>query len=67
MVDKEVLHACIKKVGYHNKKLVYILQATQILKDDYASDIPDTLDGLLKLPGIGPKMAYIILQSAWKQ
>lgn len=60
-----LIHACIKKVGYHNKKLVYIIESTRILRDKFDSDVPDTLEGLLSLPGVGPKMAYIALQSAW--
>lgn len=28
----------------------------QILRDQYHDDIPDTLEGLMSLPGVGPKM-----------
>ena len=37
------------------------------MKDDYDSDIPPTLKELVKLPGIGPKMAHIIMDVGWKQ
>ena len=44
---------------------MYIKQATQICKDKYNGDIPDSLDGLLALPGVGPKMAHICMHAAW--
>ena len=37
------------------------------MKDQYKGDIPTTLEGLVKLPGIGPKMAHIIMDIAWNQ
>lgn len=29
--------------------------------------VPDDLDALLSLPGVGPKMAFLALQAAWKK
>lgn len=45
---------------------MYIKKATQMIKDKYDSDIPDSVEELQKLPGVGPKMAYIAMASAWK-
>ncbi len=30
-------------------------------------DIPDTIEGLTSLPGVGPKMAYLCLSAAWNR
>lgn len=46
-------------------KTKYIQKAAQILLDQYNSDIPGSLDELIKLPGVGPKMAHICMHSAW--
>lgn len=35
-------------------------KVAQICLDKYGGDIPSTLDGLLALPGIGPKMAHLV-------
>jgi endonuclease-3 len=43
------------------------LQSTQILKEQYSGDIPPNAVAMMELPGIGPKMAYIIENVAWKQ
>uniref|UniRef100_A0A1I7TWS4 Endonuclease III homolog n=1 Tax=Caenorhabditis tropicalis TaxID=1561998 RepID=A0A1I7TWS4_9PELO len=52
-------------VGFYKRKANYLQQAAQILKNQYSGDIPDTLDGLCSLPGVGPKMANLVMQIAW--
>jgi endonuclease-3 len=47
------------------RKSVYIKQVAQILKDRFDGDIPDSVEGLCSLPGVGPKMAYLCMQCAW--
>lgn len=46
-------------------KTKYIKAAAEILRDKWNSDIPDTIEGLVSLPGVGPKMAYLCMSSAW--
>lgn len=43
----------------------YIKQAMIRLRDEFDSDVPKTVDELCSLPGVGPKMAFLCLQSAW--
>jgi endonuclease-3 len=52
-------------VGFHNNKAKYIREACQTLKADYNCDVPNTYEGLIGLPGVGPKMAILVLQVAW--
>ncbi|KAJ4341752.1 alpha,alpha-trehalase nth1 [Ascochyta clinopodiicola] len=59
------LNGFINKVGFHNLKTKYIKQTAEILRDKFSSDIPDTIAGLVSLPGVGPKMAYLTLSAAW--
>ncbi|KAI8145836.1 DNA glycosylase [Fennellomyces sp. T-0311] len=65
-VDEAVLDGYIKSVGFHTRKAKYIKEAAVILRDKYDGDIPDTIEGLTGLPGVGPKMGYLALQVAWK-
>lgn len=58
--DHETLNGLIKKVGFHNNKTKYMKQAAEIILNQYSGDIPPTADELMKLPGVGPKMAYIV-------
>lgn len=64
-VDPVKLNELIYVVGFHNNKTRYIKATALILRDQHASDIPDTIDGLMSLPGVGPKMAYLCLSAAW--
>lgn len=59
------LNSLIEKVGFHNNKTKYIKAAAVILRDAYAGDIPSTPEGLMSLPGVGPKMAYLCMSAAW--
>ena len=63
--EPEKLNEMIWAVGFHNNKTKYIKAAAEILRDQYNGDIPDTLEGLMGLPGVGPKMAYLCLSAAW--
>ncbi|KAF1918339.1 DNA repair protein-like protein Ntg1 [Ampelomyces quisqualis] len=64
-IDPPALNAFIKKVGFHNLKTKYIKQTAEILRDKFNSEIPDTIEGLVSLPGVGPKMAYLTMSAAW--
>ncbi|KAK3491495.1 hypothetical protein B0T13DRAFT_76885 [Neurospora crassa] len=62
-VEPAVLNELIGKVGFHNNKTRYLKQAAEILRDRYNSDIPDTIEGLMSLPGVGPKMAHLCMSA----
>lgn len=63
--DPKHLDNLIGKVGFHNNKTKYIKAAAVILRDQYKSEIPSTIEGLVSLPGVGPKMAYLCMSAAW--
>lgn len=64
-VAPEKLNELIWAVGFHNNKTKYLKQAAVILRDSWGGDIPDSIEGLVSLPGVGPKMAHLCLSSAW--
>nr|POE75564.1 endonuclease iii like [Quercus suber] len=64
-VEPERLNELIAKVGFHNNKTKYIKSVAPMLRDQFGGDIPDTIEGLISLPGVGPKMAYLTMSSAW--
>ncbi|XP_072931706.1 uncharacterized protein Nthl1 [Epargyreus clarus] len=66
MSDEE-LGKLIYPVGFWKTKVKYIKKTTQTLKDQYDGDIPDSVDKLCKLTGVGPKMAHICMQVAWNK
>ena len=60
---KELIH----KVGFYSRKAIYIKKTTDILLEKYGGDIPDTIEKLMELPGVGPKMGYLALKVAWNK
>ncbi|KAJ6086317.1 hypothetical protein N7486_010598 [Penicillium sp. IBT 16267x] len=64
-VSHERLNELIHTIGFHNNKTKYIKSAALILRDQYDGDIPSTPEGLMSLPGVGPKMAYLCMSAAW--
>lgn len=65
--EDEVLQELIYPVSFYRTKVKNIKKTSQILKDNYKSDVPDNIKDLLALPGVGPKMGYLILKSAWNK
>ncbi len=59
-VEKETLSTMIGKVGFYNNKTKYMKETAKILIEKYDGDIPPTAKEMMTLPGVGPKMAYII-------
>lgn len=64
-VEPEKLNELIWQVGFHNNKTKYIKQVAPVLRDKFNGDIPDTIEGLVSLNGVGPKMAYLTMSAAW--
>lgn len=64
-VDPKLLNELIWVVGFHNNKTKYIKAAAEMIRDEWDGDIPDTIQGLMSLPGVGPKMAYLCMSTAW--
>jgi endonuclease-3 len=56
--DDQALEKMIYPVSFYRRKVQFIKKTSQILQDKYNSDIPDNVQDLMKLPGVGPKMAY---------
>ncbi len=48
-------------VGFYHRKAEHILQVCKILLDKYSGKVPDNLDDLLALPGVGRKTANLVI------
>jgi endonuclease-3 len=57
----------IRPVGFYNQKAKYLKQIADILHEKYDKRVPRTYDQLIQLPGIGPKMASLILSCGFGQ
>jgi endonuclease III len=59
------LEELLVPVGFYRRKAQQLHQISETLARHYKHDIPRTLEGLLALPGVGPKIARVILLLAW--
>ncbi len=57
----EKIRKLIFPVGFYRVKASRILEVSGILIRDYKSQVPDDLDELLKLPGVGRKTANLVV------
>jgi endonuclease-3 len=57
----EAIEKAIYPVGFYRNKARSILAISQKLIDEYGDQVPDDLDELLKLPGVGRKTANLVV------
>lgn len=63
----EDVEKLIKPAGFYRVKAKRIKQVSHILIDEYGSKVPDTLNELIKLPGVGRKTANCVLVFAFEK
>jgi endonuclease III len=56
---------CIKECGIHKKRAVYLKDGFKIIRDKHNGMIPQTLDELMALPGVGRKTATLLLNEGF--
>jgi len=59
---QEELAEALNSVTYYNNKASYIRESCQRLLDEHDGEVPDTMDELTDLPGVGRKTANVVLQ-----
>lgn len=59
------LEQAIKTTGFFRNKAKNIQGCCQMLVEDYGGQVPQELDELVKLPGVGRKTANVVLGSAF--
>jgi len=64
-LSKETIEKAIYPVGFYRKKAQAILDISRYLLKHCGGEVPDTEEALLKIKGIGPKAAAIILERAF--
>ncbi|KAK6930586.1 HhH-GPD domain [Dillenia turbinata] len=63
--DEATIKNLIYPVGFYTRKANNLKKIANICLSKYNGDIPSTLEELLSLPGIGPKMAHLVMNVAW--
>jgi endonuclease-3 len=50
----------VKSVSYPNSKAKHLVELSRMLVSDFGGEVPDNLDDLVKLPGVGRKTANVV-------
>ena len=61
---REELEQAIFTCGFYRAKADHILKAAKAIVEQFHGELPDTMEGLLKLPGVGRKTANVVLGDA---
>lgn len=57
----EDVEAIVRPCGFYHMKARDIIGMAQMIRDEYGGTVPDTIDELVKLPGVGRKTANLIV------
>lgn len=66
-LGEEGLRESVKTIGLFNTKAKNIIALSKILVERYGSQVPQTREDLMKLPGVGRKTANVVLNIAFGQ
>lgn len=63
----EVMFEYVRSVSYPNNKAKHLVGMAQMLVRDFNGVVPDTLEDLVKLPGVGRKTANVVQSVAYNK
>jgi len=64
-LKQEELEKLIYSTGYYKAKAKNIISSSRMLIEKYGGKVPDTMEQLLELPGVGRKTANVILSHSF--
>ena len=59
------LEKIIRKTGFYKTKARYMKGIARMVLEEYGGQVPDTIDELVKLPGVGRKTANLVVSTAF--
>ena len=66
-LDLKIIEKMIFKIGFYRVKAKYVQNLSRMLLDKFNGVVPDTLEELTSLPGVGRKTANCILAYVFKK
>lgn len=67
LATPEVIYEYVRSVSYPNSKALHLVQMARMLQSEYQGKVPDTLEQLIKLPGVGRKTANVVQSVAYQK
>ena len=66
-LDEQKIKKLIYPVGFYHTKAKRLREVSRILIEEYNGTVPDEIEELLKLPGVGRKTANLVLVEGYKK
>jgi endonuclease-3 len=63
--DLKIFEEHIRSTGFYHNKAKNIITAAQMIIDEYSGKVPDTMEELIRLPGVARKTANVVLYNAF--
>ena len=63
--DLKTFEGKIRSTGFYKNKAKNIINSAKIITGKFKGKVPDTMEGLLTLPGVARKTANVVLQNAF--
>ena len=63
----EEIYEYIKSVSYPNNKAKSLLGAAKTICEEFGGEVPDNIDDLMRIPGVGRKTANVMLAVVWNR
>lgn len=65
--NPETVYEYIRSVSYPNNKTRSLLGAARTIVAEFGGEIPDNIDDLMRIPGVGRKTANVMLAVVWNR
>ena len=63
----EAVIEMIRSVSYPNNKTKSLIGAARTIVEDFNGEVPDNIDDLMRIPGVGRKTANVMLAVVWNR
>ena len=67
LADSDTIFRYIKSISYPNNKAKHLVGMAKMLVNDFNNTVPDKIEELIKLPGVGRKTANVIASVVYNQ
>jgi endonuclease-3 len=64
---RDEIFELIKSISYPNNKTNHLMGMSKMLYEDFGSEVPEDVDDLQKLPGVGRKTAHVVASTLFNQ
>ncbi len=64
-MEREALEELIRSTGFYRNKARSLQGAARVITEEFGGRVPDTMEELLRLPGVARKTANVVLGNAY--